>query len=806
MILRCCLVVGLIQALLGSSLGQVRAALVPVPDPAFRQFLISSPDFGSCMVPIGPDTLLDTDCAAVQTAPMLCASLGIQSLQGIEHFVALTVLECNNNQLTTLNLSSNIQLRKLNAMHNQLTQLVLPLTPTLEYLWVSYNPLGAVNTSGYPELKQLWCHDTQLTQLDVSSNPKLEELRCPHNYLTTLNLTQNPNLTWFSCINNQLTTLNLSANIRLKYVACTANNLTAFENSLPDSLCTLLVLGNPVSCLPNIPQGLGCASGFYCDIGLVQCPGATISGRVYIDHNQSGVFDAGDAPLGNHPVQATLNGTLIQVNTNPMGTYELVTPQAGTVRVQVPVPAGGLAQEPLNWDTTFDVLANTSYALSFRLAVDPVWKDLSLVPLPPVPGCVGRGQTWACAVRVTNNTLASTVPHLRCSYSPGLEWAETAIPNATVVQHDTLSRTLDLQLNSLPSGGMDSLTVGFRVSGLASQVQVVVQTLEPEPPEAGSDNIASFATRVCTEVVEARADWHRAILLPEQPDTRYYFRLDTLFRTFTYRNIGLAPIQTLLLTDTLPNDLMEAEVELVEASPAVSMLRPSPNVVQFRLEGSLPDSMTVPGGHVGSITYRLQVPETIPCNSIWRSRASAGTADTFLQITSPNLASLNPRPAVRIELLDVAWPQVTARAQASAFADSIVWLVEAPYQQALGPGPHTFSFDGTSQGVIQVKAFQGECFTVSSTYTSVNEQSSFVRRLQIRTYPNPAAELLVVEGIDPTTTVLPELWDMGGHRLRPTIRMESASGSAVLHVDLTNIPPGLYFLQVGAARIPVVKH
>jgi hypothetical protein len=779
---------------------------VVIPDPAFRQFLITSPDFGSCMVVTGSDILLDTDCAALQTAPMLCPALGIQSLQGVEYFVALTVLECNQNQLVSLNLSANMLLRKLNAMNNQLVQLMLPTSQTLEYLWVSYNPLGAINVSAYPNLKQLWCHDTQLTQLSVLSNPKLEELRCPHNYLTTLDLTQNPRLVWFSCINNQLTTLNLSANVGLKYVACTANNIVAFEQSLPDSLCTLLANGNPLTCLPNIPQGLGCTSGFYCDLGLIQCPGATISGRVYIDHNQSGTFDAGDAPLGNHPVSATLNGTLVQVQTNPMGNYELVTPQAGTVRVQAPIPVGGLAQTPLNWDTTFGVLASTVYPLSFRAVVDSAWKDLQLAPVSATSACVVRGQAWACAVQVNNNALAATFPRVRCSYSPGLEWLETSTLNATVLQHDSVTRNLDLLLNSIPSGGTDALTLHFTIAVPASQVQVTVQTLEPEPPQASSDNLVVFNALVCREQVAVQVGWAGGSVLPQQPNIRYYRTTNELTRTFTYVNTGSTPIQELVFTDTLPSAAAQAQPEVIQASHQVSIQRPSANVIRFGLVNPLPDSISLPFGHTGTLSYRLKTSETLPCDISWESSASVRTTDTLISPPSASRAIINPTPKVELEVVDFAPPQVILQAVVSPFADSILWRVGgSPEQQAVGAGPHVFSVSSVDSTVVSIIAVQGDCRSTFQQSLSATSLHDYLWP-KPRVYPNPAKDLVTVIGLEPNWIEQLAVLDVTGRKVKTSIR---STGNPfvpnTVQLDLTAWPPGLYFLNLGPTCIPIFK-
>ena len=58
----------------------------------------------------------------------------IASLQGIEFFTNLNVLNCNRNKLTSVNLSNNKQLEWLIIYRNQLTSLDMTSNTRLKYL------------------------------------------------------------------------------------------------------------------------------------------------------------------------------------------------------------------------------------------------------------------------------------------------------------------------------------------------------------------------------------------------------------------------------------------------------------------------------------------------------------------------------------------------------------------------------------------------------------------------------------------------------------------------------------------------
>lgn len=122
--------------------------------------------------------------------------LSIASLEGMQYFVALNYLVCNENQLTTLDVSKNTY---------------------LDFLQCSNNQLISLDVSKNTALTRLYCGKNQLTSLDVSKNCALTDLYCSYNQLTSLDLSKNVALTYLNCWENQLT-LDLSKNPLLKKV------------------------------------------------------------------------------------------------------------------------------------------------------------------------------------------------------------------------------------------------------------------------------------------------------------------------------------------------------------------------------------------------------------------------------------------------------------------------------------------------------------------------------------------------------------------------------------------------------------
>ena len=104
-------------------------------------------------------------------------------MKGIEYFRALTELQCNRNQLTSLDVSKSTKLKILQCHNNQLTSIDVSKNTALTKLYCNTNQLTLLDVSQNTKLKYLHCHSNQLTSLDVSKNTALTELRCYQNQI-----------------------------------------------------------------------------------------------------------------------------------------------------------------------------------------------------------------------------------------------------------------------------------------------------------------------------------------------------------------------------------------------------------------------------------------------------------------------------------------------------------------------------------------------------------------------------------------------------------------------------------------------
>lgn len=166
----------------------------------------------------------------------------ISDLTGIEDFAALSILNCDDNNLTALNISQNTNLTQLFCRDNQLTNLDTSLNTKLSILWVEDNQLTGLDLSNNVDLVSLITNNNPLNALDVTNNPTLRVLYCENNQLTNLDITKNLALRFFNVSHNALINLDTSNNIQLTEVACTDNLITSFDLTkninLVQFLCT----------------------------------------------------------------------------------------------------------------------------------------------------------------------------------------------------------------------------------------------------------------------------------------------------------------------------------------------------------------------------------------------------------------------------------------------------------------------------------------------------------------------------------------------------------------------------------------
>ena len=288
------------------------APVVTIPDANFKAYLV-----GNTAINTNGDTEIQVSEAAAFTGAIICSSLSLYDLTGIEAFVNLTYLDCFDNYLTSLDLRQNTSLTTLYVSLNQLTYLNVKngnnsnfvyfdarTNPNLTCIevdnalysttnWgnigtgVSFNTncttvlnvhipdvnfkaylVGntAINTNGDTEIQfteaaaftgRVDCHSMNVADLTgIEAFVNITELHCNVNGLTSLDLSQNTNLTWVRANNNSLTSLDVTQNTSLVTLNLYANNLSSLDVSQNTNLTYLHCGFNPPLTSLDVTQNI----------------------------------------------------------------------------------------------------------------------------------------------------------------------------------------------------------------------------------------------------------------------------------------------------------------------------------------------------------------------------------------------------------------------------------------------------------------------------------------------------------------------------------------------------------------------
>lgn len=194
------------------------AQIVNIPDPDFKAALLETTtellhaydsDGNYIIVDANADGEIQVS-EALAVRGLDVSYMGIGDLTGILSFSNLEVLDCQVNNLTSLDVSG---------------------LSNLFYLWVSENALTSLNVSGCTSLLTLECQYNNLTTLNLAGLTSIETAIAANNALTSINVTGLGNLSMLEVSTNQLSSLDLTGCPNIGFLGCGVNNLTTLDLS-----------------------------------------------------------------------------------------------------------------------------------------------------------------------------------------------------------------------------------------------------------------------------------------------------------------------------------------------------------------------------------------------------------------------------------------------------------------------------------------------------------------------------------------------------------------------------------------------
>ena len=144
-------------------------ARTPIPDANFEQALID------LNLDDEIDGFVNTNSIS-NLEDLVIEDKGIENLSGIEDFTALVGLWVSRNNLTTLDVTQNSNLKFVFVADNALTTLIVDRLTSLEKIQAENNALTTLNISDNQALQQLSLASNQLVSINISNIPNTTQL------------------------------------------------------------------------------------------------------------------------------------------------------------------------------------------------------------------------------------------------------------------------------------------------------------------------------------------------------------------------------------------------------------------------------------------------------------------------------------------------------------------------------------------------------------------------------------------------------------------------------------------------------
>ena len=203
--------------------------IVSVPDANLMQAFLTDNTINT-----NNNVFIECTEAAAYTGTLFLSSLNISDATGIEAFTNSSEIQIQGNTgLTTLDLSANSSLQRINCTNSSLTSLTIGTNTSLEELYAGSNNLTTLDLTGAVNLNKLNIGNIPtLSGINLTANTVLQEFDCSGSttiggtgIITEIDFSQNAQLTTLNIENSGLTSVDVSLNSALTSLNCSNNNL-----------------------------------------------------------------------------------------------------------------------------------------------------------------------------------------------------------------------------------------------------------------------------------------------------------------------------------------------------------------------------------------------------------------------------------------------------------------------------------------------------------------------------------------------------------------------------------------------------
>ena len=200
------------------------------------------------------DTNSDGEISLAEAYPIYdvrCQGVGISSVDDIQNFPNVRTLFCNNNVITSIDLSNHKGIGGLHCYNNR-----------IESLNVSNTNIHTLN-----------CYENYIANLDISNCYNLYNINCDYNNIQSLDLTNCAQLQFLSLRNNPITSLTLSRCTNLAALSVGKDGITIPKLDLSGlaKLQTIICMGEVSSLIIGPEHSALTSLGFSTDKSTFDC-------------------------------------------------------------------------------------------------------------------------------------------------------------------------------------------------------------------------------------------------------------------------------------------------------------------------------------------------------------------------------------------------------------------------------------------------------------------------------------------------------------------------------------------------------
>ena len=324
---------------------------------------------------------------ALQVSYLDVSFSNISSLVGVNSFLNLTYLTCNNNSLSSINVDSLSQLVSIGVRNNQLTTLNLTNNLNLFSIYAQFNLLTSLTFGS--NIINLICQNNLLTNIDISSCKSMSSVNLDNNNLLQLNLKNGKLVNLSNLTNGDPDIMNVifANNPSVKYV------------------CSEFDISNDPYIIDN--NYTNCVFNSYCSF----TPGGifnTIAGANQYNNNNSNCNNSNPI-FQNQRVNISDGINLAATFSNNLGNYLFNVQQPNLTLTPYFENPSYFVATPAFANINFPINNNLTQTQDFCITPNGVHNDLEIVIVPVVARAGFDSKYQLVYKNKGNQTLSGTI-------------------------------------------------------------------------------------------------------------------------------------------------------------------------------------------------------------------------------------------------------------------------------------------------------------------------------------------------------------------------------------------------------------